>query len=139
MRFSTPESCSSIGAATVFASVSALAPGYDALIVTVGGAISGYCDTGRPNAETRPAIRMTIESTLAKIGRSMKKREKLPMARPYFVAPAGAAVLAPAVPVLPVVLIGAPACAAPGPAVGAAAGAAPCGPAPGACGCTVAP
>src|SRR4026208_2571530 len=41
--FSTPESCSSIGAATVRARVSALAPGYEVMICTVGGAISGYC------------------------------------------------------------------------------------------------
>jgi hypothetical protein len=47
--------------------------------VTVGGAISGYCETGSANADTRPAIVMMIASTLAKIGRSMKNREKLPM------------------------------------------------------------
>src|SRR3989442_348646 len=37
--FSTPDSCSSIGEATVLASVSALAPGYEVVISTVGGAI----------------------------------------------------------------------------------------------------
>src|ERR1044072_5095792 len=39
--FPPPESCSSIGAATVRDSVSALAPGYEVVISTVGGAISG--------------------------------------------------------------------------------------------------
>src|SRR6185503_9227793 len=77
--FSTPESCSSMGAATVFASVSALAPGYVALIVTVGGAISGYCATGRIRELMIPASAMMIAMTVAKIGRSMKKREKLPI------------------------------------------------------------
>src|SRR5690349_18830050 len=77
--FSTPDSCSSIGAATVFASVSALAPGYVALIVTVGGAISGYCAIGRICEAMTPASAMMIAMTLAKIGRWMKKREKLPI------------------------------------------------------------
>src|SRR5512141_3243630 len=70
--FSTPESCSSIGAATTLASVSAEAPGYEAATVTVGGAISGYWAIGRILAATRPAMTMMIASTLAKIGRSMK-------------------------------------------------------------------
>ncbi len=45
--FSTPLIDSSSGAATVSASVSAFAPGKVALTTTVGGAISGYCATGR--------------------------------------------------------------------------------------------
>ena len=44
--FSTPLICSSRGSATWFCSVSALAPGYWALTVTVGGTISGYWATG---------------------------------------------------------------------------------------------
>ncbi len=43
---STPLIDSSSGAATTSAMVSALAPGKLALTTTVGGAISGYCDTG---------------------------------------------------------------------------------------------
>src|SRR5512145_3251441 len=43
--------------------------------VTTGGAISGYCAIGSARRAARPAITMKIESTAAKIGRSMKKRE----------------------------------------------------------------
>jgi hypothetical protein len=42
------------------------------VIVTVGGAISGYCATGRILAATSPASTTMIASTVAKIGRSMK-------------------------------------------------------------------
>ena len=41
----------------------------------VGGAISGYCATGRRTKATPPRITNTIETTEAKIGRSMKKCE----------------------------------------------------------------
>ncbi len=67
-----PDSCSSIGAATVFASVSAFAPGYVAVIVTVGGAMSGYCAIGSVFNATSPASIRMIAITLAKIGRRMK-------------------------------------------------------------------
>src|SRR5262245_16947694 len=43
--------------------------------VTTGGAISGYWAIGSTRIAARPAITMKIESTAAKIGRSMKKRE----------------------------------------------------------------
>ena len=76
---SVPESCCSIGAATVCAIVSALAPGYAVVMVTVGGEISGYCETGSENDAMMPASVIRIAMTLAKIGRSMKNREKLPM------------------------------------------------------------
>src|SRR5258705_4536568 len=71
--FSTPESCSSIGAATVRDSVSALAPGYEVVISTVGGAISGYWATASSLADTRPAMTMMIAITPANTGRWMKK------------------------------------------------------------------
>ena len=71
--FSTPLIASSRGAATVAASVSALAPGKLALITTVGGAISGYSDTGKPGYDTSPTMTIRIDKTLPKIGRSMKK------------------------------------------------------------------
>ena len=45
--FSTPLICSSIGATTVVATTSALAPGYWPVTLMIGGAISGYCATGR--------------------------------------------------------------------------------------------
>ena len=44
---STPLICCSIGATTVSATISALAPGYWPVMLMVGGAISGYCATGR--------------------------------------------------------------------------------------------
>jgi hypothetical protein len=39
----------------------------------VGGTMSGYCDIGSVINATPPTSMMTIESTVAKIGRSMKK------------------------------------------------------------------
>jgi len=45
--FSTPLICCSIGVTTVAATTSALAPGYWPVTLITGGAISGYCATGR--------------------------------------------------------------------------------------------
>ena len=42
---------------------------------TVGGVMSGYCDSGSEITAIAPASVITIDSTDAKIGRSMKKRE----------------------------------------------------------------
>src|SRR5688572_19531587 len=75
--FSTPESCSSIGAATVRDRVSALAPGYEVVISTVGGAISGYCATASRLAARKPASTMMIAMTPANTGRWMKNRDTL--------------------------------------------------------------
>src|SRR6266853_1467621 len=58
-------------------------------MVTTGGAISGYWAIGRLRIAARPAITMKIESTAAKIGRSMKKRENM-WRLPYFCATTGA-------------------------------------------------
>src|SRR4051812_39590947 len=41
----------------------------------VGGVMAGYCATGRVKTEMTPASVMTMDSTAAKIGRSMKNRE----------------------------------------------------------------
>src|ERR1700692_1667688 len=73
--FSTPLICCSIGVATVAATTSALAPGYCPVTLMVGGAISGYCAIGSRENDTPPRITNTIETTAAKIGRSMKKCE----------------------------------------------------------------
>ncbi|MGW8127496.1 MAG: hypothetical protein ACWGG5_03765 [Stenotrophomonas sp.] len=43
---------------------------------TDGGTTSGYSPTGRIGIAIRPAAKITIDSTAAKIGLSMKKREK---------------------------------------------------------------
>jgi hypothetical protein len=45
----------------------------------VGGEMSGYCETGSDCEAMMPASVMRIATTEAKIGRSMKKREKFPM------------------------------------------------------------
>ena len=42
---------------------------------TVGGVTSGYWATGSVNTATPPASMITMEITVAKIGRSMKKRD----------------------------------------------------------------
>src|SRR5271165_1916677 len=73
--FSTPLICCSIGVTTVEATTSALAPGYWPDTLMIGGAISGYCAIGRRENDTPPRITNTIETTAAKIGRSMKKCE----------------------------------------------------------------
>src|SRR6266481_3402903 len=72
---STPLTCCSIGAATVSATTWALAPGYWIVTATAGGVIGGYCAMGRANSAIRPGRVMNMDSTAAKIGRSMKKRE----------------------------------------------------------------
>src|SRR4051794_35324754 len=72
IMFSTPLTCCSMGAATVSATTWALAPGYDADTSTVGGAMSGYCATGRLTMAMPPPSTMTMDSTEAKIGRLMK-------------------------------------------------------------------
>src|SRR5215472_633372 len=71
--FSTPLISCSSGVETVRATVSADAPGYDAVIFTVGGTISGYCATGRIASAPRPSNVTKMLSTVAKRGRSIKK------------------------------------------------------------------
>src|ERR1700693_6357245 len=74
--FSTPLICCSSGATTVSATTAALAPGYWPLTLTTGGAISGYWAIGNRPIDTAPTMTKTIETTAAKIGRSMKKWER---------------------------------------------------------------
>src|SRR3954467_3542362 len=73
--FSTPLICASIGATTVEATTSALAPGYWPETLMTGGAISGYWATGRRVKATAPRITITCETTPARVGLSMKKCE----------------------------------------------------------------
>src|SRR5258705_7061740 len=83
----TPLIAFSSGDATVSSSTLAEAPGYTALTVTTGGAISGYCAIGRLRIADRPASTRNTEITAAKIGRSMKKRENMfGCPRAYFFA-----------------------------------------------------
>src|SRR5688572_19592753 len=71
--FSTPLTCCSMGVVTVCSTTSALAPGYVASTTTCGGVISGNIAIGRNGIATAPATTMTMASTEAKMGRSMKK------------------------------------------------------------------
>ena len=73
--FSTPLICCSIGATTVEATTSALAPGYWPDTLMIGGAISGYWAIGSRKNATAPRMMIKIEITPEKIGRSIKKRE----------------------------------------------------------------
>src|ERR1700712_4479526 len=91
MAFSTPLICCSSGVITVSAMVFGEAPGYWPLMTTVGGTISGYSLMGSPGMANRPATVMMIASTVAKIGRSMKKEEMFIGSTPYFVFAAGSA------------------------------------------------
>src|SRR5690606_12834075 len=66
----------SSGVATVSAITFGLAPGYTVRTTTDGGTTSGYSPIGSSGIEIRPAAKITIDSTAAKIGRSMKNLEK---------------------------------------------------------------
>src|SRR5215469_4207560 len=73
---STPLICSSSGVATVSATVTGLAPGNCAVTCTDGGTTSGYSEIGSRGIAIRPARKITDEMTPAKIGRSIKNRDK---------------------------------------------------------------
>jgi hypothetical protein len=66
--FSTPLMACSSGVATVRATTSAAAPGYEAVIWTVGGTMFGYCATGRNAAAASPNTMMKILITAANRG-----------------------------------------------------------------------
>src|SRR4051812_25673099 len=73
MEFSTPFTCCSIGVATDCSTSSALAPTYVVVTWMSGGVMSGYCEMGRRESETAPTMTVTIEITIATMGRRMKK------------------------------------------------------------------
>src|SRR3954462_314665 len=74
---STPLTCCSMGAATVSATVRALAPG-DWVVTTIwGGTTSGYCATGRADSARTPTSVVRTDRTMPKTGRSMKKWKAL--------------------------------------------------------------
>src|ERR1700733_2379224 len=73
---STPLISCSMGEATVSETTSAVAPAKRAVTWTVGGAMSGNSETGSARNEMMPTSVRMIESTAAKIGRSIKKWEK---------------------------------------------------------------
>ena len=64
----------SMMAVTALSTVRAEAPGYVAEMLTLGGAMFGYCATGRLGSASTPARMMASAITQAKTGRSIKKR-----------------------------------------------------------------
>src|SRR6476469_5243617 len=74
--FPVPLICSSSGAAKVSAITVGFAPGYWARTTTDGGTTSGYSEIGSLKMASKPATKMMIDRTAAKIGRSMKNLEK---------------------------------------------------------------
>src|ERR1700733_13802678 len=73
---STPLIASSIGVATVSAMTLGLAPGYVARTTTEGGTTSGYSEIGIAGRASTPIRKISIDSTPAKIGRSMKNLDR---------------------------------------------------------------
>ena len=69
----TPLICCSIGVVTVSATVWASAPVYVVVTWTCGGTICGYSEIGRTKMQMPPISSMSRASTVAKIGRPMKK------------------------------------------------------------------
>ena len=69
---STPLIASSNGITTLFLTVSALAPGYDAQTLIAGGAMSGYRSTGKVKTDNTPKITITMLMTIANKGRPIK-------------------------------------------------------------------
>ncbi len=70
--WSTPFSWVSSGVAMASATSAALAPGHDALTLTTGGVICGYCSTGISFSAIAPNRVRTSAITIAKRGRLMK-------------------------------------------------------------------
>jgi hypothetical protein len=70
---STPFTCCSSGVATDCSIVSASAPVYVPETMICGGTMSGNCATGSAPIDTSPPSTVTIEMTIATIGRRMKK------------------------------------------------------------------
>ena len=62
-----------MGVPTACDTVRALAPGYEALILTVGGVMAGYWSTGSIFRPMIPTMTITMEITAEKMGRRMKK------------------------------------------------------------------
>ena len=65
IMFSTPLILSSSGMITAFIMALASAPVYWAVTCTVGGAMSGYCSTGRVRSEIIPTISIKIDTDMA--------------------------------------------------------------------------
>src|SRR5512143_2404643 len=77
MPFSTPFTFCSIVVATDASTSVALAPTKVVVIWTIGGTTSGYWAMGSPDIATSPTRTVTMEITIATIGRLTKKRAML--------------------------------------------------------------
>src|SRR6185295_693581 len=77
--WSTPLIFCSSGVATDCSFVRASAPGNVVLIWICGGTMLGNCASGNPVIATRPTITVTIEMTIATIGRAIKNFATLPL------------------------------------------------------------
>jgi hypothetical protein len=77
-----PLSCCSIGVATACATVSELAPGYVALILTTGGVICGYWSIGNIVNPINPNMTINIDMTMENTGLSIKNETFI--SPPYF-------------------------------------------------------
>src|SRR5512135_3060145 len=77
MPFSTPFTFCSMGVATDASTSVAEAPTKVVVIWTIGGTTSGYWAIGRPDIATSPRMTVTMEITIATIGRLTKKRAML--------------------------------------------------------------
>jgi hypothetical protein len=69
---STPFICSSSGVTTELSTVSALAPWYVVLTITVGGATSGYCNIGSALSPNIPSITNIMDITVDRTGLVIK-------------------------------------------------------------------
>src|SRR5271170_663210 len=69
---STPLICCSMGVATACSRLCASAPTYVASTCTSGGAMLGNSATGRVRIVSPPTITMTMEITMATMGRLIK-------------------------------------------------------------------
>ena len=101
MPFSTPLIFCSSGVATAASTSVAAAPTNVVVTCTMGGTISGYCAMGSPGIATSPSITMTMENTIATIGRLTKnvamatvplplERRRRPVGRPAVAGGGGA-------------------------------------------------
>src|SRR5512143_854495 len=77
MPFSTPFTFCSIGVATDASTSVAEAPTKVVVTWTIGGTTSGYWAVGRPDIATSPTRTVTMEITIATIGRLTEKRAML--------------------------------------------------------------
>src|SRR6478735_2848374 len=90
MLLSTPLAFCSMGVATDCSRVEASAPVYVVVTFTSGGTMSGNCATGSFDIATTPAMTVTMEITMATMGRRTKKLSSMAQLAPLGAGGAGA-------------------------------------------------